>query len=107
MPFQPAGVRPRRVRFGDLANLAGYRLVTRVWSLASRASVLRSGPTVRLGGRGPCSRYHRRASFAVIFLLAQLIASGGASSVTVAAPTQFKLDRAAALGVNDTVLIQS
>jgi hypothetical protein len=62
---------------------------------------------VRLGGRGPCSRYHRRASFAVIFLLAQLIASGGASSVTVAAPTQFKLDRAAALGVNDTVLIQS
>ena len=33
-------------------------------------------------------------------LLAQLIASGGASSVTVAAPTQFKLDRAAALGVD-------
>jgi D-arabinitol dehydrogenase (NADP+) len=39
-------------------------------------------------------------------LLAQLIASGGASSVTVAAPTQFKLDRAAALGVGQTVLLQ-
>ena len=38
-------------------------------------------------------------------LLAQLIASGGASSVTVAGPTQFKLDAAAALGIENTVLI--
>ena len=38
-------------------------------------------------------------------LLAQLIASGGASSVTVAAPTQFKLDTAEALGIDRTVLI--
>jgi D-arabinitol dehydrogenase (NADP+) len=38
-------------------------------------------------------------------LLAQLIASGGAASVTVAAPSQFKLDRATALGVDKTVLI--
>jgi D-arabinitol dehydrogenase (NADP+) len=39
-------------------------------------------------------------------LLAQLIASGGAASVTVAAPTQFKLDRAAALGLEHQVLIE-
>jgi D-arabinitol dehydrogenase (NADP+) len=38
-------------------------------------------------------------------LLAQLIASGGASSVTVAGPSQFKLDTAARLGVDRTVLI--
>jgi D-arabinitol dehydrogenase (NADP+) len=38
-------------------------------------------------------------------LLAQLIASGGASSVTVAGPSQFKLDTAAALGVDRTVRI--
>lgn len=38
-------------------------------------------------------------------LLAQLIASGGASSVTVAAPTQFKLDTAIALGIDTTVQI--
>ena len=38
-------------------------------------------------------------------LLAQLIRSGGAASVTVAAPTQFKLDTAEALGVDQTVLI--
>jgi D-arabinitol dehydrogenase (NADP+) len=38
-------------------------------------------------------------------LLAQLIASGGASSVTVAAPTRFKLDTAEALGIDRTVQI--
>jgi D-arabinitol dehydrogenase (NADP+) len=38
-------------------------------------------------------------------LLAQLIASGGASSVTVAAPSQFKLDTADRLGVDRTVRI--
>lgn len=38
-------------------------------------------------------------------LLAQLIASGGAASVTVAGPTRFKLDTATALGVEKTVLI--
>jgi D-arabinitol dehydrogenase (NADP+) len=38
-------------------------------------------------------------------LLAQLIATGGASSVTVAAPKQFKLDTAAALGIDRTVQI--
>ncbi len=55
----------------------------------------------------------RPGSTAVVFgagstglLLAQLIASGGASSVTVAGPTQFKLDRAAALGASATVLLE-
>ncbi|HEY0168214.1 MAG TPA: zinc-dependent alcohol dehydrogenase family protein [Jatrophihabitans sp.] len=39
-------------------------------------------------------------------LLAQLIATGGAASVTVAGPTQFKLDRAAALGLEHQVQIK-
>jgi D-arabinitol dehydrogenase (NADP+) len=38
-------------------------------------------------------------------LLAQLIKSGGAASVTVAAPTKFKLDRARAFGIDDTIEI--
>jgi D-arabinitol dehydrogenase (NADP+) len=38
-------------------------------------------------------------------LLAQLIASGGASSVTVAGPSQFKLDTASRLGVDQVVQI--
>ncbi|ABK71633.1 zinc-dependent alcohol dehydrogenase family protein [Mycolicibacterium smegmatis] len=38
-------------------------------------------------------------------LLAQLIAAGGASSVTVAGPTQAKLDTASALGIDRTVRI--
>jgi D-arabinitol dehydrogenase (NADP+) len=38
-------------------------------------------------------------------LLAQLLATGGASSVTVAGPTRFKLETAAALGADRTVLI--
>ena len=55
---------------------------------------LRPGSSALVFGAGPTG-----------LLLAQLIASGGASSVTVAAPTQFKLDRAAALGATSTVLI--
>ncbi|MEO7744685.1 MAG: zinc-dependent alcohol dehydrogenase family protein [Actinomycetota bacterium] len=55
---------------------------------------LRPGSSVLVFGAGPTG-----------LLLSQLIASGGASGVTVAAPTQFKLDRAAALGVDATVLI--
>jgi D-arabinitol dehydrogenase (NADP+) len=54
----------------------------------------------------------RPGSHALVFgagptglLLAQLIASGGAASVTVAAPTLFKLDRAAALGLDQRVQI--
>lgn len=56
---------------------------------------VRPGSSALVFGAGPTG-----------LLLAQLIASGGASSVTVAAPTQFKLDRAAALGADGTVLIQ-
>lgn len=55
---------------------------------------LRPGSSALVFGAGPTG-----------LLLAQLIASGGAASVTVAAPTQFKLDRAAALGIDTTVLI--
>lgn len=54
----------------------------------------------------------RPGSHALVFgagptglLLAQLIASGGAASVTVAAPSQFKLDTAAGLGIDRTVRI--
>lgn len=56
---------------------------------------LRPGSTAVVFGAGPTG-----------LLLAQLIASGGASSVTVAGPTQFKLDRAAALGASATVLLE-
>jgi D-arabinitol dehydrogenase (NADP+) len=55
---------------------------------------VRPGSSVLVIGAGPTG-----------LLLAQLIASGGASSVTVAAPTQFKLDTAAALGIDTTVRI--
>ena len=55
---------------------------------------LRPGSSVLVFGAGPTG-----------LLLAQLIASGGASSVTVAAPSQFKLDTAAGLGIDRTVLI--
>jgi D-arabinitol dehydrogenase (NADP+) len=55
---------------------------------------LRPGSSALVFGAGPTG-----------LLLGQLIASGGASSVTVAAPTQFKLDRASALGASQTVLI--
>jgi D-arabinitol dehydrogenase (NADP+) len=55
---------------------------------------LRPGSTALVFGAGPTG-----------LLLAQLIRSGGASSVTVAAPSQFKLDRATALGIDRTVLI--
>jgi D-arabinitol dehydrogenase (NADP+) len=55
---------------------------------------VRPGASALVFGAGPTG-----------LLLAQLIASGGASSVTVAAPTQFKLDTAAALGLDRTVQI--
>jgi D-arabinitol dehydrogenase (NADP+) len=55
---------------------------------------LRPGASALVFGAGPIG-----------LLLAQLIASGGASSVTVAAPTQFKLDTAAKLGIDRTIRI--
>jgi len=56
---------------------------------------LRPGASVLVFGAGPTG-----------LLLAQFIASGGASSVTVAAPTQFKLDTAKRLGIDRTVKIE-
>jgi D-arabinitol dehydrogenase (NADP+) len=55
---------------------------------------LRPGASALVFGAGPTG-----------LLLAQLIASGGASSVTVAAPSRFKLDTASGLGIDRTVLI--
>ena len=55
---------------------------------------IRPGATALVFGAGPTG-----------LLLAQLIRSGGAASVTVAAPTPFKLETARALGVDQTVLI--
>ena len=55
---------------------------------------IRPGATALVFGAGPTG-----------LLLAQLIRSGGAASVTVAAPTPFKLDTARALGIDQTILI--
>ena len=55
---------------------------------------VRPGSTALVFGAGPTG-----------LLLAQLLKAGGAASVTVAAPTQFKLDTAEALGIDRTVLI--
>jgi D-arabinitol dehydrogenase (NADP+) len=55
---------------------------------------LRPGASALVFGAGPTG-----------LLLAQLIASGGASSVTVAAPKRFKLDTAAKLRVDRTIQI--
>lgn len=55
---------------------------------------VRPGSSALVFGAGPTG-----------LLLAQLIRSGGASSVTVAAPKQFKLDVATGLGIDRTVLI--
>jgi len=55
---------------------------------------VRPGSSALVFGAGPTG-----------LLLAQLLRSGGASSVTVAAPKQFKLDVARGLGIDQTVLI--
>ena len=55
---------------------------------------IRPGSSALVFGSGPTG-----------LLLAQLIAHGGASSVTVAAPSAFKLETAEALGVDRTVQI--
>jgi len=55
---------------------------------------IRPGSSALVFGSGPTG-----------LLLAQLIAHGGASSVTVAAPSRFKLDTAESLGVDRTVQI--
>jgi D-arabinitol dehydrogenase (NADP+) len=55
---------------------------------------VRPGASALVFGAGPTG-----------LLLAQLIAHGGASSITVAGPTKFKLETAERLGVDATVLI--
>lgn len=55
---------------------------------------LKPGQNVLITGAGPTSQ-----------ILAQLVVHGGASSVTMAAPTQYKLDLAKSHGVNNTVLL--
>ncbi len=55
---------------------------------------LKPGQDVLITGAGPTSQ-----------ILAQLIVKGGASRVTVAAPTQFKLDVARSHGVDETVVL--
>lgn len=55
---------------------------------------LKPGQHVLITGAGPTSQ-----------ILAQLVVHGGASSVTMAAPTQYKLDLAKSHGVTHTVLL--
>ena len=55
---------------------------------------MRPGGTALVLGAGPTG-----------LLLPQLSRAGGAASLTVAAPTQYKLDTAGALGIDQTVLI--
>ena len=55
---------------------------------------MRGGSNALIFGAGPTG-----------LLLAQLMATGGAASVTVAASSQFKLDRAKALGIDRTFLM--
>lgn len=55
---------------------------------------LRPGADVLITGAGPTAQ-----------IMSQLIARGGAARVTMAAPTQFKLDVARANGVDETVLL--
>jgi D-arabinitol dehydrogenase (NADP+) len=83
--FSVEGVDPDTAVFTEPAACAMHGL---------ESLQLRPGSTALVFGAGPTG-----------LLLAQLVKSGGASSVTVAAPTQFKLDTARALGVDHTVLI--
>jgi D-arabinitol dehydrogenase (NADP+) len=83
--FSVEGIDPDTAVFTEPASCAMHGLET---------LQIRPGATALVFGAGPTG-----------LLLAQLIKSGGAAAVTVAAPTQFKLDTAAALGVDRTVLI--
>jgi D-arabinitol dehydrogenase (NADP+) len=84
--FSVEGIDPDTAVFTEPAACAMHGLET---------LQVRPGATALVFGAGPTG-----------LLLAQLIKSGGAAAVTVAAPTQFKLDTAAALGVDQTVLIE-
>ncbi|GAA2011422.1 zinc-dependent alcohol dehydrogenase family protein [Nakamurella flavida] len=83
--FSAEGLDPDTAVFTEPAACAMHGLETAQVRPGSTALVLGAGPTG--------------------LLLAQLLATGGASSVTVAAPTAFKLDTARALGADNTVQI--
>ncbi|GAA1779444.1 zinc-dependent alcohol dehydrogenase family protein [Nostocoides veronense] len=83
--FSVDGIEPDTAVFTEPAACAMHGLE----SLA-----MRPGGSALVFGAGPTG-----------LLLAQLIKSGGATSVTVAAPTAYKLDTATALGIDKTVLI--
>ncbi|GAA2010873.1 zinc-dependent alcohol dehydrogenase family protein [Nakamurella flavida] len=83
--FSTQGLDPDVAVFAEPASCAMHGLESAQVRPGSSALVLGAGPTG--------------------LLLAQMLASGGASSVTVAAPTQYKLDTAEKLGVDRTVLI--
>lgn len=83
--FSVDGIEPDTAVFTEPAACAMHGLE----SLA-----MRPGGTALVFGAGPTG-----------LLLAQLLKSGGAAEVTVAAPTAYKLDTAKALGIDKTVLI--
>jgi D-arabinitol dehydrogenase (NADP+) len=83
--FSVEGIHPDTAVFTEPAACAMHGLET---------LQIRPGATALVFGAGPTG-----------LLLAQLIRSGGAASVTVAAPTPFKLETAKALGVDQTILI--
>ena len=83
--FSVQGIDPDTAVFTEPAACAMHGLET---------LDVRPGATALVFGAGPTG-----------LLLAQLIRNEGAASVTVAAPSQFKLDTAKALGIDETVLI--
>jgi D-arabinitol dehydrogenase (NADP+) len=83
--FSTEGLAPETAVFSEPASCAMHGLESLQMRPGGSALVLGAGPTG--------------------LLLAQLIGSGGASSVTVAGPSQFKLDTASTLGVDRTVRI--
>ena len=83
--FSTEGLAPDVAVFSEPAACAMHGLENLGVRPGSSALVLGAGPTG--------------------LLLAQFIASGGAASVTVAAPTSHKLETAAGLGLDRTVLI--
>jgi D-arabinitol dehydrogenase (NADP+) len=85
LAFSVEGLPPDTAVFAEPAACAMHGVETLQIRPGASALVFGSGPTG--------------------LLLAQLIAHGGASSVTVAAPSRFKLDTAESLGVDRTVQI--
>ncbi|HEX4250130.1 MAG TPA: zinc-dependent alcohol dehydrogenase family protein [Pseudonocardia sp.] len=83
--FSVAGLDRDTAVFAEPAACAMHGMETLAVRAGSSALVLGAGPTG--------------------LLLAQLLRSGGAASVTVAAPTEFKLATARDLGIDQTILI--